>query len=93
MRSVKGITNLVTLKPRVAPSEIKSKIEDALKHLFDQEYRGRRGSFASLGGFIAADWEVINYVKHKARALIFSASIPPSSAAARPKFHSPQPML
>ena len=26
------------------------RIEDALKHLFDQEYRGRRGSFASLGG-------------------------------------------
>jgi len=39
-------------------------------------------SFASLGGFIAADWEVINYIKHRARALIFSASIPPSNAAA-----------
>jgi DtxR family transcriptional regulator, Mn-dependent transcriptional regulator len=25
-------------------------IEDALKHLFDQQYRGRHGSFASLGG-------------------------------------------
>jgi DtxR family Mn-dependent transcriptional regulator len=25
-------------------------VEDALKHLFEQEYRGRRGSFASLGG-------------------------------------------
>jgi DtxR family Mn-dependent transcriptional regulator len=28
----------------------RTRIEDALKHLFEQEYRGRRGSFASLGG-------------------------------------------
>ncbi|MEA2030073.1 MAG: pyridoxal phosphate-dependent aminotransferase family protein [candidate division Zixibacteria bacterium] len=38
-------------------------------------------SFASLGGFIAADEDIINYVKHRARALIFSASIPPANAA------------
>ena len=31
------------------------RIEDALKHLFDQEYRGRRGSFASLGGALRLD--------------------------------------
>lgn len=39
-------------------------------------------SFASLGGFIAADAKVIDYIKHTARSLIFSASIPPSNAAA-----------
>ncbi len=39
-------------------------------------------SFASLGGFVAGDEPVIHYVKHHARALIFSASIPPSNAAA-----------
>lgn len=39
-------------------------------------------SFASLGGFIAADAQVIEFVKHTARALIFSASIPPANAAA-----------
>ena len=39
-------------------------------------------SFASLGGFIAADKEVINYIKHNSRTLIFSASMTPSSAAA-----------
>lgn len=39
-------------------------------------------SFASLGGFIAGDEDVIHYIKHVARALIFSASIPPSNAAA-----------
>lgn len=38
-------------------------------------------SFASLGGFIAASELVIHYVKHHARALIFSASMPPSAVA------------
>lgn len=39
-------------------------------------------SFASLGGFIAGDEEVIHYVKHTARSLIFSASIPAANTAA-----------
>ena len=39
-------------------------------------------SFASLGGFIASDSEVINYIKHNSRTLIFSASMTPASAAA-----------
>jgi 8-amino-7-oxononanoate synthase len=38
-------------------------------------------SLASLGGFIAADKDVINYIKHNSRSLIFSASMTPSSAA------------
>jgi 8-amino-7-oxononanoate synthase len=38
-------------------------------------------SFASLGGFIAGDTAVIDYIKHHARALIFSASMPPASVA------------
>ena len=38
-------------------------------------------SFASLGGFIASDKEVINYIKHNSRSLIFSASMTPASAA------------
>ncbi|HEX9091115.1 MAG TPA: aminotransferase class I/II-fold pyridoxal phosphate-dependent enzyme [Anaerolineales bacterium] len=38
-------------------------------------------SLASVGGFIAADEDVIHYIKHHARALIFSASIPPANAA------------
>lgn len=38
-------------------------------------------SMASLGGFIAADKEVINFIKHNSRSLIFSASMTPSSAA------------
>jgi len=39
-------------------------------------------SFASLGGFVAGDEPVIHYIKHHARSLLFSASIPPSNAAA-----------
>ncbi len=38
-------------------------------------------SLASLGGFIAASADVINYLRHNARSLIFSASIPPAAAA------------
>jgi len=38
-------------------------------------------SFASLGGFIAADAETIDYLKHRARSLMFSASMPPGSVA------------
>ena len=39
-------------------------------------------SFASLGGFIAGDHDIIAYIKHHGRSMIFSASIPPSNAAA-----------
>jgi len=38
-------------------------------------------SLASLGGFVAGSHDLINYLKHTARALLFSASIPPASAA------------
>jgi 8-amino-7-oxononanoate synthase len=39
-------------------------------------------SFASMGGFIAADSDVIHYIKHNARALIFSAALTPPNVAA-----------
>lgn len=39
-------------------------------------------SFASIGGFIAADERIINFIKHFSRELIFSASLPPSATAA-----------
>jgi 8-amino-7-oxononanoate synthase len=38
-------------------------------------------SLASLGGFIASDKETVNFLKHNSRALIFSASMTPASAA------------
>ncbi|MGB2869749.1 MAG: pyridoxal phosphate-dependent aminotransferase family protein [Bacteroidota bacterium] len=39
-------------------------------------------TFASLGGFVVGDRTVINYLKHHAAALIFSASPTPASVAA-----------
>jgi 8-amino-7-oxononanoate synthase len=38
-------------------------------------------SFASLGGFIAGDEEIIHYIQHNARSLLFSAAIPAANAA------------
>ncbi|MHB8208322.1 serine palmitoyltransferase [Mucilaginibacter sp.] len=38
-------------------------------------------SLASLGGFIAADAITIDYLKHRARSLMFSASMTPASVA------------
>jgi 8-amino-7-oxononanoate synthase len=42
-------------------------------------------SFGSLGGFIAGDEVVIEYLKHNARSLIFSASMTPAAVAAASK--------
>jgi len=38
-------------------------------------------SLASIGGFVAANEDVIHYIKHVSRPLIFSASPPPASVA------------
>src|ERR1700743_1987158 len=38
-------------------------------------------SLASLGGFIASDAATIDYLKHRARSLMFSASMTPGSVA------------
>jgi 8-amino-7-oxononanoate synthase len=39
-------------------------------------------SFASLGGFVAADESVINWLRHHSRSYIFSASATPAATAA-----------
>ncbi|MBK6545046.1 MAG: pyridoxal phosphate-dependent aminotransferase family protein [Saprospiraceae bacterium] len=39
-------------------------------------------SLAALGGFIAADKDIINLIKHTSRALMFSAGLQPASVAA-----------
>jgi 8-amino-7-oxononanoate synthase len=38
-------------------------------------------SLASIGGFVAADKNIINYLRHNSRPYIFSASITPSATA------------
>lgn len=45
-------------------------------------------SLASIGGFIAADESIINYLRHNSRSYIFSASnTPAATAAARAALH------
>jgi 8-amino-7-oxononanoate synthase len=39
-------------------------------------------SLAAVGGFVVGEPDVINYIKHRARALIFTAAPPPASVAA-----------
>lgn len=39
-------------------------------------------SFASIGGFVAGAADVITYIKHNARSLIFSASLPAANVMA-----------
>lgn len=39
-------------------------------------------SLATIGGFVAGDKEVINYIRHNARSYIFSASNTPAATAA-----------
>ena len=39
-------------------------------------------SFASLGGFVATDKEITNYLRHHSRSYIFTASITPAATAA-----------
>ena len=53
-------------------------------HLEDQVdvYMGTFSkSLASLGGYMAAEERVVDYVRHSSRPFIFSASIPPASCA------------
>jgi len=39
-------------------------------------------SFASLGGFVVGPAEVVSFIKHTARSMVFSAAVTPSNAAA-----------
>jgi 8-amino-7-oxononanoate synthase len=39
-------------------------------------------SLASVGGFVASERDVIDYLKHTSRPFVFSASLPPASVAA-----------
>lgn len=63
VRSVKGISNLVTLKPRVAPSEIKSKIEQALTRM--AEVDAKRVTVATDGGVVTLSGTVRSWAERQ----------------------------
>ena len=48
VRGIKGVINLITLKPRVAPSEIKAKIEEAFRR--NAEIDAQRINVEATGG-------------------------------------------
>jgi 8-amino-7-oxononanoate synthase len=54
----------------------------ALEHTVDIVMGTFSKSFASMGGFIATDLQTIDFIKHHARPLIFSASMAPATVAA-----------
>lgn len=53
-----------------------------LEHAVDIVMGTFSKSFASMGGFIATDMQIIDYIKHHSRPLMFSASMAPATVAA-----------
>jgi osmotically-inducible protein OsmY len=64
LKGIKGVSNLVALKPHVAPSEIKAKIEEAFKH--SAEIDADRGSVIASGGEVILSGTVRSWAERAA---------------------------
>jgi osmotically-inducible protein OsmY len=63
LKGVKGVSNLIQLKPKVAPTEIKKKIEDALRRL--AEVDANRIQVETHGGEVVLKGTVRSWVERE----------------------------
>jgi osmotically-inducible protein OsmY len=63
IKGVKGVSNLIALKPRVAPTEIKSKIEDAFRR--NAEIDAKNITVEANGGEVILKGSVRSWVERQ----------------------------